>query len=95
MNVKKYALFYPTVEDFYGMYSMNAGAVKNLLPAGGSRSGDKCWCDAVGIVYGLAYGGEQHHLSDGKRGLVVFFLITERARHATAAAGDDVNGGVG
>ena len=73
------------------MNGMDACAVENLLAARGAGGRDDAWGDAVGFLYGLADGGEQHHLSNGQRGLVMLFLVAERPRHATATARDDMD----
>ena len=73
------------------MHGMDAGAVEDLLATGGTWCRDDAWRDVVSIGDGFSYGREQHHLADGQRGLVMLFFIAERACHAAAAAGDDVN----
>ena len=73
------------------MHGMDAGAVEDLLATGGTWCRNDAWRDVVSIGDGLANGGEQHHLADGQRGLVMLFFVAERACHAAAAAWDDVN----
>lgn len=67
-----------------------AGAVENLLAAGGARSGD-VGRDAVRHRgQSLAYGGEEEHFADGQRCLVVLFLVAEGAGHTAAGRGYDM-----
>ena len=78
------------IHDFYGVQGVVAGAVEDLLTAGGAGSGD------VGrdvVRYGgqcLADGGEEQHLAYGQRGLVVLFFIAEGACHAATGGWNDV-----
>ena len=72
------------------MDSLDACAVEDLLTAGGAGGGDECgffFC----LVHSFPYCGEEHHLAYRDGGLVVFFLIAERARHTATAAGYDVH----
>ena len=78
------------VEELQGVDSVDASAVEDLLAARGARGSDVGGMDAA-LRHGLAHSGEQHHLADGQRGLVVLALIAERACHATTAAGNDVD----
>lgn len=58
-----------------------AGAVEYLLAAGGAWSGD-VGRDVVGYRgEGFADCGEEQHLADGERGLIVLFLVSEGASH--------------
>ena len=72
------------------MNGCEAGAILDLLSAGSARSGDDDGCCAL-LLHGLPDGREQHHLADGKTGLVVFLLVAERAGHTAAATRNDIH----
>ena len=59
------------------MHSMDTCAVQNLLATGRSRRSNNGRGDIVGVLNRLADGGEEDHLADGQRGLVVFLLVAE------------------
>ena len=69
----------PAVHDFDGVEGVDAGAVEDLLAAGGAWSGDEGGGDVAGVVVrggdGTAQRGEVEHLADGDGGVVVFFLV--------------------
>ena len=73
------------------MHGMDASAVEDLLAARGAGGRDDAGHDAVGLFHGLADGGKQHHFADGQRGLIMLFFVAERACHAAATAGDDMD----
>ena len=78
----------PAVHDFDGMEGVDAGAVEDLLSAGGAGGGHEGGSDGVGGValwQGTAQGGEEDHLADGDGGGVVLLLVAEGACHATAS----------
>ena len=70
------------------MQRFKARTVENLLAAGSAGSRDKGLSRAF---RGLSHRREENHLPDGHRGLVVLLFVAERARHAAAAAGDDMD----
>ncbi len=74
------------IKYFYGVVGLYACTVEYLVPAAGAGGGDKGGCY-------LSDSGEEDHLADGHAGGVMFFLVTETARHTATAAGNDMYGG--
>lgn len=75
------------------MDGFNARAVEYLLATGGT------WCRYEHRYLfahrgnSLSYCWEKYHLTDGERGLVMLFLIAERAGHTAATTCYAVDGG--
>src|SRR5687768_6870733 len=71
-------------EYLHRVKRFTSGAVLDLMPAAGARSGYDH------IVRQLPHGGKENKLPDLHRHIVVFPFITEGSRHAAAARRDDV-----
>lgn len=68
------------------MEGLAAGAIMDLMAAGGAGSGDK-------IIRGSrANGGKEDELADLHGDLIVLLFIAERSGHTAAAAGNHLNG---
>ena len=78
---------------------MGACAVEDLLAAGSTwrdnHRGNGSRIRACTETKGAADGGEKDHFADLERTAVMLLFVAERAGHAAAATGDDMDRGAG